>query len=62
MQLVGQRLDMTAALAVATSVLLGMTAMVYVHAYLTTQYAGRLATVRMVVATAVTYVFLTRPY
>jgi peptidoglycan/LPS O-acetylase OafA/YrhL len=62
MQLVGQRLDMTAALAVATAVLLAMTAMVHVHAYLRTQHAGRLATVRMVVATAVTYVFLTRPY
>lgn len=62
MQLVGQRLDMPAALAVAVSVLLVMTALVHVHAYLTTQHAGRLATVRMVVATAVTYVFLTRPY
>jgi peptidoglycan/LPS O-acetylase OafA/YrhL len=62
MQLVGQRLGMTAALAVATAVLLAMTAMVHGHAYLRTQHAGRLATVRMVVATAVTYVFLTRPY
>jgi peptidoglycan/LPS O-acetylase OafA/YrhL len=62
MQLVGQRLDMTAALAVATAVLLAMTAMVHVHAYFRTQHAGRLARVRMVLATAVTYVFLTRPY
>ena len=62
MQLVGQRLDMPAALAVATAVLLAMTAMVHVHAYLRAQLAGRLAAVRMVLATAVTYVFLTRPY
>ena len=62
MQLVGQRLDMPAALAVAATVLLAMTAMVHLHAYLKTQYAGRVAAARMFVATAVAYVFLTRPY
>jgi len=36
--------------------------MVHAHAYLRAQLAGRLAAVRMVLATAVTYVFLTRPY
>jgi len=62
MQIVGQRLSMSAALAVALSVLLAMTAMVYLHAYLKTQHAGRLATARTFVATAIAYVFLTRPY
>lgn len=62
MQIVGQRLDMPAALAVAAAVLLAMTALVHLHAYLRTEHAGRLATARMFVATAVTYVFMTRPY
>jgi hypothetical protein len=62
MQVVGQRLTMPAALAVAVTVLLAMTAMVYAHAYVKTQHAGRLATARLFVATAVAYVFLTRPY
>jgi acyltransferase len=62
MQLVGQRLTMPAALAVAVTVLLAMTAMVHVHAYVKTQHAGRLAAARLFVATAVAYIFLTRPY
>ncbi|MBP1653668.1 MAG: hypothetical protein H6Q28_224 [Bacteroidetes bacterium] len=62
MQRIGQRLDMSAALAVAAAVLLAMTAMVHIHAFLKTQHAGRLATARMFVVTAFAYVFLTRPY
>jgi len=62
MQLVGQRLDMPAALAVATTVLLAMTAIVHLHEYLKTQHGSRLATARMFVTTAFAYVFLTRPY
>jgi hypothetical protein len=62
MQRIGQRLDMSAALAVALAVLLAMTALVHIHAFLKTQHAGRLATARMLVVTAFAYVFLTRPY
>ena len=62
MQRIGQRLDMSAALAVAVAVLLAMTALVHIHAFLKTQHAGRLATARMFVVTAFAYVFLTRPY
>jgi hypothetical protein len=61
-QLVGRRLDMPGALAVAGAVLLVMTALVHVHTYLTTAHAGRLATARMIVAAGIAYVFLTRPY
>jgi uncharacterized membrane protein len=62
MQHVGQRLTMPAALAVAAAVLLAMTAVVLLHAYVKTEHSGRLATARLFLATAVTYVFLTRPY
>jgi acyltransferase len=62
MQLVGQRLDAPAALAVATAVVLAMTAIVHLHAYLGARHAGRLAIARLYLATAVAYVFLTRPY
>lgn len=61
-QLIGQRLDMAASAAVAAAVLLAMTAMVHLHAYLRTEHAGRLATARLFVVTAFAYVFLTRPY
>jgi uncharacterized membrane protein len=62
MQIVGQRLDMPAAFAVAVAVLLAMTALVHLHAFLTIRHAAGLATARLFVTVAVTYVFLTRPY
>lgn len=62
MQIIGQRLGTEAALAVAAAVLLTMTGFVHLHAFLKTRHAGRLATARTFLATAVAYVFLTRPY
>jgi hypothetical protein len=62
MQIVGQRLEMPAAFAVAVAVLLAMTALVHLHAFLTTRHAAGLATARLFVTVAVAYVFLTRPY
>jgi uncharacterized membrane protein len=61
-QLVGQRLDMAAALGIAILMLTAMTGLVEAHAYLKTHHAGHLTAARMFVASAFAYVFLTRPY